>query len=301
MVDVYGRGLPTISQHVHDAKVLAAKALVSQIASLGTLDDIRIAEFKVFSQFGEDGIIQYLVRKAQIAPQNHTFVEFGVESYDEANTRFLVLNDNWRGLIIDGSSSNIRRVRNSSIYWRHNLTAVDAFIDADNINDIIRSAGVSGEIGLLSIDIDGNDYWIWEKIDVISPVLVVAEYNSVFGARHAVTVPYQKNFVRARAHSSQLYWGASLKALVELGRRKGYAFVGSNNAGNNAFFIRLDRLNGQKELTAEEGYVESQFRESRDENGNLTFLSGAARLHAISEMLVFDLERNAVVRLRDLN
>jgi hypothetical protein len=300
-VDVYVRGLLTVSREVQDAKILTAKVLISQTAQAGTLEDIRTAEFKVFSQFGEDGIIQYLIRKTQLPAHLRTFVEFGVESYDEANTRFLVVNDNWRGLIIDGSSSNMQRVRNSSIYWRHNLIAVDAFVDADNINKLIADAGFSGEMGLLSVDIDGNDYWVWEKIDVVSPIIVVAEYNSVFGATHAVTVPYDKNFSRGRAHSSHLYWGASLRALVELGKRKGYAFVGSNNAGNNAFFLRRDRLNGQRELTAAEGYVESQFRESRDEVGKMTFLSGAERLQKIIELPVYDVERGAIVRLADLN
>jgi hypothetical protein len=297
----YVRGLLTISRQVQDAKILAAKMLISQSAVAGTLSDIRSAEFKVFSQFGEDGIIQYLIRQAQVPADRRTFVEFGVESYEEANTRFLVLNDNWRGLVMDGSSLHMRKVRDSSIYWRHNIVAVDAFIDAENINSLIRDAGFFGEIGLLSVDIDGNDYWVWEKIDVVNPIIVVAEYNSVFGSRHAVTVPYDKEFSRGRAHSSHLYWGASLKALVELGDRKGYAFVGSNSAGNNAFFVRRDRLNGQRELTAAEGYVESQFRESRDEAGNLTFLSGAARLQKIIDLPVYDVERNAVVRLGDLN
>jgi hypothetical protein len=301
LTDVHVRGLLTVGRQIHDAKVLSAKALIAQTAQLGTLDDIRAAEFKVFSQFGEDGIIQYLIRQARVPAQSRSFVEFGVESYEEANTRFLVLNDNWRGLIMDGNSSNMRRVRNSSIYWRHNLVAVAAFIDADNINGLIRDAGFSGEIGLLSVDIDGNDYWVWERIDAVNPIIVVAEYNSVFGPRHAVTVPYDRAFERGRAHSSHLYWGASLKALVELGNRKGYGFVGSNDAGNNAFFVRRDRLNGQRELTAAEGYVESQFRESRDEAGNLTFLSGAARLQQIIDLPIYDLERKAIVRLRDLN
>jgi hypothetical protein len=301
LVDVHVRGLLTVRTQVQEAKILAAKALISQTAGKGTLDDIRAAEFKVFSQFGEDGIIQYLIRHARVTEQHRTFVEFGVESYEEANTRFLVINDNWRGLIMDGSASHMRKVRDSSIYWRHNLLAVDAFIDADNINDLIGNAGFSGEIGLLSVDIDGNDYWVWEKIEIVNPIVVVAEYNSVFGPRHAVTVPYDKNFIRGRAHSSNLYWGASLKALVKLGNRKGYAFVGSNSAGNNAFFVRRDRLNGQHELTAEEGYVESQFRESRDDAGNLTFLTGAARLQKIIDLPIYDVEQRAVVRLSDLH
>lgn len=301
LADARLRALLALPGQVQDAKILAAKALNSQVASLGTLDDIRIAEFKVFSQFGEDGIIQYLIRHARIPAQCRTFIEFGVESYDEANTRFLILNDNWRGLIIDGSPSNMRRVRSGSIYWRHNLVAVCAFVDAENINKILTDNGFSGEVGLLSIDIDGNDYWVWEKIVAVNPIIVVAEYNSVFGARHAVTVPYDDKFVRSRAHSSHLYWGASLSALVHLGARKGYGFVGSNSAGNNAFFVRRDCLNGQRVLTAAEGYVESQFRESRDKTGRLTFLSGPARLREIADMAVYDVERNCLVRLGDLD
>jgi hypothetical protein len=301
LADLHVRGLLELPRQVQDAKMLAAKVLISQTASLGTLHDIRSAEFKVFSQFGEDGIIQYLIRQARIPSRKQIFVEFGVESYDEANTRFLVLNDNWRGLIIDGSSSNVRRVRSTPIYWRHNLIAVNAFVDADNINGILTDNGFSGEIGLLSVDIDGNDYWVWEKINVLDPIIVVAEYNSIFGAKHAVTVPYDKSFIRSHAHSSHLYWGASLRALVQLGERKGYAFVGSNSAGNNAFFVRQDSLNGQRVLTVAEGYVESQFRESRDEFGRLTFLSGAARLQKIIDMPVYDVERNSVVRIGDLD
>jgi hypothetical protein len=298
LVDV--GGLLALPRHVQEAKILAAQALIAQTASLGTLDDIRGAEFKIFSQFGDDGIIQYLIRQARVPPQSRSFIEFGVASYEEANTRFLILHNNWRGLIIDGSSSYMRRVRGSSIYWRHNLVAVDAFVDVDNINRLFAENGFAGEVGLLSIDIDGNDYWVWEKIDVVNPIVVVAEYNSVFGAKHAITVPYDKHFVRSRAHSSHLYWGVSLKALVQLGERKGYAFVGCNSAGNNAFFLRRDSLNGQRVLTAAEGYVESQFRESRDEAGNLTFLSGTDRLQKIRDMPVYDVERNAVVRIGDL-
>ncbi|MDA9519248.1 NADH dehydrogenase [Bradyrhizobium sp. CCBAU 11434] len=295
------RGLLALPRQIEDGKLLAAKTLSLQLASQGTIDDIRGSEFKVFSQFGEDGIIQYLIRQARIPAHCRSFIEFGVESYDEANTRFLLVNNNWRGLIIDGDLSNVRRVRSSSIYWRHNLVAVDAFVDVDNINGIFSENGFVGEIGLLSVDIDGNDYWVWDKIEVVNPMIVVAEYNSVFGPRHAVTVPYNKTFVRSRAHSSNLYWGASLGALVQLGERKGYAFVGSNSAGNNAFFVRRDCLNGQRVLTAAEGYVESQFRESRDEAGRLTFLSGAARLREIGNMLVYDVEHDSLVKLGDLN
>ncbi|RYX92485.1 hypothetical protein EON78_06435, partial [bacterium] len=111
------------------------------------LEDIHKAEFQVFSQWGDDGIIHFLVNYLDIP--NQTFVEFGVENYTECNTRFLLVNDNWSGLIMDGSSAHMSAVRNESIYWRYDLKAVDTFVTAENINDLLWSNGFAGEIGLL--------------------------------------------------------------------------------------------------------------------------------------------------------
>jgi hypothetical protein len=94
---------------------------------------------KVHSQFGEDGIIKYLLRRISSVPE--TFIEFGVQKYTEANTVFLLENDKWRGMVIDGSPENIASVRSRDTYWRHDLTAVSAFITRENINSIIDSNG----------------------------------------------------------------------------------------------------------------------------------------------------------------
>jgi hypothetical protein len=236
-------------------------------------EDIQGAEFRAFSQWGEDGILQHLLRHIPISKR--IFVEFGVETYVEANTRFLLINDNWAGLVIDGSSENIDYIKNDDIYWRYNLKAESAFITKDNINDLIRRNGISGEIGLLSIDIDGNDYWVWETIDAVTPSIVVVEYNSRFGPERAVTVPYDARFFRTTAHHSNIYYGASLAALCILGKRKGYSFVGCNTAGNNAFFVGSDlKPAGLPELTPAKGFVQLQFRESRDAEGKLALLTG---------------------------
>jgi hypothetical protein len=222
-------------------------------------------EFRAFSQWGEDGIIRWLVREAEAAPK--VFVEFGVEDYGEANTRFLAEHDNWTGLVIDGGRENVERVRQSPVCWRQNLRAVEAFVTRDNINALISGAGLGGDIGLLSIDIDGNDYWVWEAIDVVSPAVVVVEYNHRFGRDLGVTIPYEEEFRRGARHPVY-YFGASLKALCLLGARKGYAFVGCNGNGVNAFFVRRDKMTPSlRELTPEEGYVEGSFTESRDERG----------------------------------
>ena len=259
---------------------------------------LRDAEFKVFSQFGEDGIIQHLIHR--VGPLPETFVEFGVQDYTEANTLFLLLNDNWRGLIMDGSDEAMAAVRARDLYWRHDLTAVAAFIDRDNIDGLLHQHGFTGEIGLLSVDIDGNDYWVWERIEAVRPVIVVVEYNSVFGKVHPVSVPYDPRFQRTRAHPSNLYWGCSLPALCHLAQRKGFVFVGANSAGNNAFFVRADRAHALEALSAEQGYVESRFRESRDATGSLTYLAGSARLAAIADMPLIDVASANRVRAGDI-
>ncbi len=240
-------------------------------------------EFKVYSQWGEDGIIQFLLR--HVAVSRKVFVEFGVQDYTESNTRFLLTKDNWSGLVLDGNQRDIDFIKQDPIYWRHNLKAVCAFITRDNINALLRENGLSGEIGLLSVDIDGNDYWVWERIDAVNPAIVIAEYNSRFGDKRSVTVPYDPEFVREKAHHSCAYYGASLPALVALGNKKGYAFVGSNSAGSNAFFVRRDlRPPSLPELTAREGYIARQFREARDEQGNLAHLSPEAEAAMLEKL-----------------
>ena len=227
-------------------------------------------EFRVFSQWGEDGILAHLLRHVKVPRK--VFVEFGVETYVEANTRWLLVNDGWSGLVLDGSEDNIATIRREPVYWQHPLKAAQAFITRENINDLLTAQGLSGEIGILSVDIDGVDYWVWEAITAVQPAIVVAEYNSLLGPDRALTVPYDPQFQRAKAHHSHSYYGASLAALVALGKRKGMAFVGSNTAGNNAFFVRRELLAGPlRELTAAEGYVRRGFREARDADGKLVF------------------------------
>jgi len=225
-------------------------------------------EYQIFSQWGEDGILDYLVRSANI--QNKTFVEFGVEDFTEANTRWLLMNQGWRGLVIDGSAENIERIRKSAISWKYPLTAVSSFITVENINELLLRHAPSRLLGILSIDVDGVDYWIWKAIHAVTADIVVVEYNSLFGPDEAVTIPYDSSFQRSKAHFSHSYYGASIAALTQLGEEKGYACVGSNSAGNNAFFLRKDLLSSSlSALTASQAYVRRGFREARDPDGKL--------------------------------
>ncbi len=278
--------------------MLTAKGLILQLRERGRLNHLRDAEFKVFSQFGDDGIIQYLLQRVPLL--SHRFIEFGVESYVEANTRFLLLNDNWQGLILDGSTEAMEAIRHEPLYWRNDLTAVAAFVTKDNINQLFTQHGFTGDIDLLSVDIDGNDYWVWEAIQCVQPRIVIVEYNAVYGSKRAVTVPYDPQFMRSKAHYSYLYWGVSLKALCLLAERKGYGFVGCNSAGNNAYFVRKDCLGDLSPLTAETGYVNSRFRESRDPQGRLSFVGGKERIRLMSDMPIWDVEQQKMIKLAEL-
>lgn len=253
--------------------------------------------YRVSSQWDEDGLIQYLISRAPIS--DHRFVEIGVGDYSESNTRFLLQKDNWSGLIVDSSSESMNRVRNSPIYWRHSLTAVASFVTAENVNDLLTGHGMTGEIGLLSIDIDGVDYWIWKAISVIQPRIVVCEYNGLFGPTAAVTVPYDAAFDRAEKHYSWLYAGASLAALASLGRAKGYTLVGTSTGGNNAFFVRDDILAASRIQPMAVPFTRPRFRESRNPDGSLSYLDIDEGARLIGHLEVWDTDEGEMVTVAE--
>lgn len=255
-------------------------------------------EFKVYSQWGEDGIIDHLVNRIPIV--NRSFVEFGVENYTEANTLFLLKHRYWQGLVIDGSIDNINTIRKSAEYWRYDLRAEVAFITRDNINDIIVCNGLQGEIGLLSIDIDGNDYWIWESIHCVNPGIVVTEYNSLFGPSATLSIPYRPDFVRSEADRSNMYYGASIAALNFLAEAKGYSLVAGNSAGNNAFFVRNDLLGSLAKLTPQDAYIQAAFREAHTPRGEVAHLAFTERQACIASLPLVDVTSGRKIYLRDV-
>jgi hypothetical protein len=288
--------LATLPLELEKLRLQIGRAEAARVRALPVDAPLAHAEFQVFSQFGEDGIIQHLVAKVPI--ENDVFVEFGVEDYTESNTRFLLVNDNWRGLVLDGSDAHQRWLESHPTGWRHEIQAVTAFIDRDNINALIGGAGITGDIGILSIDLDGNDMWILEAIDVVSPRILILEYNATFGPEAAVTVPYDPAFVRGEKHASNLYWGASLAALTRTARDKGFSLVGSNIAGNNAFYVRDDVIGRLPVLDAAEAWRPSRFRESRGAAGELTYVSDRTeRLRMMRDMPVHDLDTGDTVTI----
>ncbi len=278
----------------NDTALLAiGKLLVNQQQTIQSTN-INDYEFKIFSQFGDDGIIQYLINKLKI--RHHTFIEFGVEDYSESNTRFLLMNNNWSGYVIDGSEDNINRLINSDYFWRYDLQATADFITAENINTLLLQSGLT-DIGILSIDIDGNDFFVLKAIDlsIINPDILILEYNSVFGSKRKITIPYDPKFQRTEKHYSNLYWGASLPALDQLAQEKGYGLIGSNLAGNNAYFLRKDLLNNTfSQKSADSVWKDSNFRESRNKDNNLSYLRKEQRIKLIKGLPVLNIETGLI-------
>ena len=163
----------------------------------------------------------------------------------ERNTANLILNHGWHGLLIDGEQSNVDRgnrffasARETYIYPP---CFVRAWVTSGTVNQLLTANGFAGEIDLLSLDLDGVDYWIWKAIDVVTPRVVVVEYQDILGPERAWTVPYSDDFSSQRYPTTTglpNFAGASLSAFVKLGRERGYRLVGVNRYGFNAFFVR---------------------------------------------------------------
>jgi len=207
--------------------------------------------YKVYSQNDEDGIIAEIFRR--IGTTDRSFVEFGVETGVECNTAKLLV-EGWRGLWIEANPESATAIRDNLAPFiaEQKLRLTESLVTAENINDLLVQGGVRGEIDFLSIDIDNNDYWVWQAIDVISPRVVALEYNATLRPPMSLVVPYRADAVWDGTN----YQGASLAALVKLGAAKNYRIVGCSIAGVNAFFVRAD-LCGDSFLepaTAEEHY-----------------------------------------------
>lgn len=277
---------------------LLANTVARSNRNFSVIDDFAEIEFSAFSQWGEDGIIDWIISRLPSIPK--IFIEFGVENYQEANTRLLIQLRNWRGLIIDGSEKNIRDIKSQDISWRHHLLSLCEFVTRSNINQLICGAGMKGEIGLLSIDIDGNDYWVWQALSIINPAIVICEYNAVLGDVYPIAVPYRGGFYRTRAHYSNLYFGASLPALIYLAREKGYTFIGTCTAGCNAFFVRDDIAFAITKCIRSKSAYPSKFRESRGLDGELLFLDGVSRSELISDCPLINVVTGDPTTIREL-
>ena len=234
----------TLISEKFKVKSLAKKWQIQDIPEKNeTNKGLSFYEASLFSQNGEDGIIRYIF--SQIGFDSRYFVEFGFGAH-QCNSLRLILHENFKGLMMDGSEEQCR-IFNLTCKEKgiSDVHAVNAFIDRDNLEHLIRSNNIPAEIDFLSIDVDGNDYWFWRCLQCINPRVICIEYNSGIGSKYSWTIPYNKEFERFSAHPSGFFAGASIKALESLGEKKGYRLVGCDTTGTNAFFLRNDLGNNQ--------------------------------------------------------
>ena len=215
------------------------RALFVDSTRLSYPHNLSTQRFKLFSQNEEDGIIHAIFDK--IGEGSRRFVEIGAGT-NGGNSGFLASECGWSGMMLEASSGRTDRLKMR--FEPMGVACLSDWAACENINDLIRENGCEGEIDLLSIDIDGNDYWIWEAVTACSPRLVIIEYNSLFGPDRAVVVPYDPEFDRHRfveaAEGGHYYFGASLQALSRLAEQKGYRLILTEPRGVNAFFLRND-------------------------------------------------------------
>lgn len=257
------------------------------------IHDLRAAELKVFSQWGEDGILDYICHKLNL--HKPRMLEFGVGDFSECNSRFIVENRNASVVLVDSNPGLIPFVKSQDCYWKSTVIPLSLWITKDNAQELLERATEQLDgLDIFSIDLDGNDYWILKEMNLDKLRVVITEYNPVFGPTSSISVPPKDDFDRTREHSSNLYYGASLKAYIDLMSRKGFQFAGANNAGSNAFFVRksdflyLDIEKPNESDLAE--YCDWRVRESKDSKGQFTLLTGISRWEAINEMPYISLD-----------
>jgi hypothetical protein len=234
---------------------LALFVLRQQTAVLPTTTlshNLNAYELSVHSQNGEDGILFFLF--SLLGTTNRRFVEFGIGDGRQCNTANLSINFGWSGLLLEADAQSAAAAQN---YYeqllgpsQQQVCVQSARVTTENINQLLSTNNMTGEIDLLSIDIDGNDYWVWQAITVINPRIVVIEYNPSFGPSASITVVYDPNFDRFAKHPTGYYHGASLTALAKLAQEKGYILAGCDSSGTNAFFVRQDVAAGKIETAS---------------------------------------------------
>jgi hypothetical protein len=200
-----------------------------------TAKKLNVHERQIFSQNGEDGILCEIFKR--IGTQTKFFVEFGAANGLENNTTALLL-ENWQGLWMEGGQQLVKTAHEKFRCFVESgkLKIQNEFIHAENIESLFKKNGVPADLDLLSIDIDGNDYWVWKAITNYSPRVVCIEYNAAFGP----SLPWIMEYNAQHIWRGSRYQGASLKSLETLALEKGYHLVGCDFLGVNAFFVRKD-------------------------------------------------------------
>jgi hypothetical protein len=293
-----------ISDNNLKQKMLAASAAINASkASRNTYENLWDSEVRVFSQWGEDGILDYLFDVAGISKPR--ILEFGAGNFTECNSRFAAEYRNASAYLVDMRDDLVKNTKELDIYWRNSIFPIQDFITPESAKThLLNAKEKMGGVDVISLDIDGNDYWVLQELDLANVSIVVCEYNPIYGSTGSYSIVRDDNFDRTKAHFSWLHYGMSLKAAIEIMGKQDLVFVGSNRVGNNAFFIRTEFLNrlpfsipNSERL---ELFVDWRIRESRDENQKLNYTSIIQGRMEIRDCVVIDLKEKKEIKVWEI-
>lgn len=258
----------------------------------------------VFSQTDEDGILHFLTTTLNLSQPK--FLELGAGNFSECNFRGLVETGNGSGVFVDARKDLIHTLRRTVASYLGPALAVEAYITPDNVEQLVSDARKElGGLDLLSIDLDGNDYWVAERVDFSGIKVVVMEVNPGFGELSTVSVPRNDTFDRGSAHFSHLYWGTSISAYTRLMSARGFTLVGLSQKRFNAFFVTKEEVERSPVLgrMAEKLVVDFsrwRVREGRDRAGQLTYASSSEALRGFPDLPLVDVKTGATISIESL-
>ena len=260
------------------------------------IENIRDAEIKIFSQFGEDGIINFLLHKLGLN-EKIKFVEIGTGDYEEANTRFLCESRICQGLLID-KIDDLKFIKKRDFYWKNDLYFYQKMINSKNISSVIKDFGFESNCNLLSLDIDGNDYWVLKNINLETTDMVIVEYNPLFGSNLSITIPEDDNFDRNK--NNKLFYGASLRAMIDLLDQKNFFFIGANKACNNGFFINNKYKSNFSDIKINnlKKYTDFTFRELKKNSVKENAISYLVNL--IDHFEIYNLKSKKIIKIKEI-
>ena len=285
--------------------MIGTSHILNMRKNYNSIKNLSEIDFKVFSQNGEDGILDYLLFSLKV--EKPKFIEIGVGDYSESNTRFLFERTSCEGLIIDIIDNFENKVKKNTKLWKGNLKILNKKITPSNFLSTLENSNFTEKIDLFSLDIDSYDYWVLKEIPKKFCKLIVVEFNPYFGGDLKITVPLDENFNRTSYHYSNLCFGASLRGIIELLKNKGFIFLGTNLFRNNAFFINQDfkdhlSLNIPDDSKLD-NFTDFRFREGRDINNKLSYIDPKNVLKEIKDCKIVDLSvsETKIKKINDFN
>ena len=288
-----------------DYQVLAynigCAAILAQRAARPSMRALWDAEVSVYSQWGEDGILDFLCDLSGLS--HPRVIEFGAGDFTECNSRFLADFRCAQVAAVDARPELEQAIRGRSDRWKTSVLPIVEWVTPETAVNAFRQAEAAfGGIDIVSVDLDGNDFWVIQALPLTGVQIVVCEFNPAFGYRHPISIPRDDSFDRTKAHYSWLYFGASLRAFVNALGARGFSFVGTNRACNNAFFLRRlpEGLPFNLPSDSLSPFTNFHFREGRSPDGSLSYEDPVAVLMATKDLPVVNTVTGEVVHLENI-